>query len=115
MKVLMSENARAYVHREARYLSKHSPSAAKSFSERMKEARKNLRAFNEMGFESEELPIPGMRRLIVGDYLLDYEILESEIHIVAIRHGRQLPPTIGVEQDFDFEVDMYETPGPSKR
>lgn len=46
-----------------------------------------------------------MRRLIVGDYLLDYEVGKNEIHIVAIRHGRQLSPDVGLEEDFDYEDD----------
>ena len=108
MKVRMSENARAYVLKETRYLRKYSPVAAKSFSARIKEARSVLGVFNKIGFESEELPIPGMRRLIVGDYLLDYEILDTEIRVVAVRHGRQLAAEVTIDPDYDFEVEIPE-------
>ncbi len=51
-----------------------------------------------------------MRRLIVGDYLLDYEVSENEINVVAIRHGRQAPLNTPVEPDFDFEEKGTRTP-----
>ena len=46
-----------------------------------------------------------MRRLVVGDYLMDYEVVGNEIHVLAIRHGRQLPPDVPLDDDYDFEAD----------
>ena len=108
MKVRISDDARAYLLRETAYLRKLSPAAAKNFSRQMKIARRDIGAFTNIGFESEELPVPGMRRLIVGDYLLDYEVGENEIHIVAVRHGRQLSPDVRLEEDFDYEEGLVQ-------
>jgi len=44
-----------------------------------------------------------MRRVIVGNYLLDYEISGDVVLVVAIRHGRQMPPDMTLDDDFDFE------------
>jgi len=103
MKVRMSYDARAYLRDEAKYLRKRSPAAASALTAVMKKARENLANFGELGFTKEGLPIPGMRRLIVGNYLLDYEISRDVVLVVAIRHGRQTPPDIILDDDFDFE------------
>ena len=47
--------------------------------------------------------MPGIRRLIVGDYILDYFPGET-IMIVAIRHGRQRDPDQDDDRDEDFEA-----------
>jgi plasmid stabilization system protein ParE len=103
MKVRMSDDARSYLRNEAKYLRKHSPAAAKALTDAMRKARENLTTFGELGFAKEGLPIPGMRRLIVENYLLDYEIVADVILVVTIRHGRQMPPEMPPDDDFDFE------------
>jgi plasmid stabilization system protein ParE len=104
MKVRLSSNARSYLRKETEYLRLRSPTAAKSFVAQIKKARQNIGAFNGLGAASQELPLANLRRLIVGDYLIDYEIGANQISIVAIRHGRQLPPTFDIESNFDFEA-----------
>ena len=99
----MSDDARTYLRDEAKYLRKRSPAAAKALMAAMRKARENLAAFGELGFAKEGLPIPGMRRVIVGNYLLDYEISGDVVLVVAIRHGRQMPPDMTLDDDFDFE------------
>ena len=99
----MSDDARTCLRDEAKYLRKRSPAAAKALTVSMRKARENLATFSELGFAKEGLPIPGMRRVIVGNYLLDYEISGDVVHLVAIRHGRQMPPEMTVDDDFDFE------------
>jgi hypothetical protein len=51
-----------------------------------------------------------MRCLVVGDYLLDYQIRGEEILILAIRHGRQLE--ISIELDDARYDDDTKTPKP---
>ena len=43
-----------------------------------------------------------MHRLVMGDYVIDYEPAEDEILILSIRHGRQQPPE-EIGPDFDYE------------
>lgn len=103
MNVRLSGSAHDYLRSEATYLRAKNPGAARSFLDHMKLALRNLSAFAEMGRESEALPVPGMRRLVAGDYLLDYEIRSGEVHVLAIRHARQSPP-IASDDDFDYET-----------
>lgn len=49
------------------------------------------------------MPVPGVFRFVMGDYLLDYDILGEIIRILAIRHGRERPPGLAMDDDFDFE------------
>ena len=104
MKVRLSGSARAYLRAEAAYLRDHSPQAAATFLARMKEAERNLARFPELGRGIERLPIPGSRRLVVGDYLLDYDIAGEDIIIISIRHGRQSDVPPDTDEDADYEV-----------
>jgi plasmid stabilization system protein ParE len=104
MKVRLSENARIYLRQEAAYLRKRNPAAAVKYVTRLREARTNLARFPELGSFSDELPLPGIRRIVVGDYLVDYEVKQGEVWIVAVRHGQQLLPGTPVDDDFDYEA-----------
>ncbi|WP_051631352.1 type II toxin-antitoxin system RelE/ParE family toxin [Afifella pfennigii] len=110
MRVRLSGGARNYLRAEAAYLRGHSGAAAEAFLTRMKEARRNLAQFPDLGLGPERLPIPGARRFIVSDYLLDYEVKGGELVILAIRHGRQPPPSLKIEDDFDYEVQPPDVP-----
>lgn len=57
-----------------------------------------------MGHASEDLPVPGVLRFVMGAYLVDYEMRDELIVILAIRHGRQRPPGTPIDDDFDFEA-----------
>jgi hypothetical protein len=39
----------------------------------------------------------------MGPYLVDYEIRPEAIIIFSIRHGRERPPVVAVDVDFDHE------------
>lgn len=103
-KVRLSAQAADYLRAEAHYLRQHSRRAAEAFVMRMQEARANLARFPDIGLGSGRLPVPGARRLIVGDYVLDYELSDDIITVLAIRHGRQQPPDIEPDEDFDYEA-----------
>ncbi|PZN93056.1 MAG: type II toxin-antitoxin system RelE/ParE family toxin [Hyphomicrobiales bacterium] len=100
-RVLLSPKARAFLLSEAGYLRKHSPRAAERFLDRLREARRSLSRFDQLGFSQDALPLPGIRRLIMGDYMLDYFPGET-IVIVAIRHGRQSEAVISSDEIEDF-------------
>lgn len=76
----------------------------------MQDARKNLAKFPDMGLGIERLPVPGSRRLIVGDYLLDYDVVDNEIIIVSVRHGQQQPLLPEIDDDFDYEANTGKAP-----
>jgi plasmid stabilization system protein ParE len=99
-KVRLSDDARSFLQREARYLRERSPSAAEAFLNRFREAKRNLSQFPELGRRIEALPVEGSMRLVVGDYDLDDDV----VAITTIRHGRQLDPDLAKDDDFDFEA-----------
>jgi plasmid stabilization system protein ParE len=91
------------VKSEARYLKSKNPRAAQQFSDDLKQLKQGLRRFPEMGRITEEIPVPGVLRFVMGPYLVDYEVREGELVIFAIRRGRDRPPGIQISDDFDFE------------
>ncbi len=103
MKVTLSPKASEYVKREARYLRSGSPRAAQQFADDLRRLRQALTRFPEMGKFTEEFPLPGILRFVMGPYLVDYQIMENEIRVFAIRHGRERPPGSGMDGDFDYE------------
>ncbi len=102
-KVVLSQKARSYLLSESRYLRERNPAAAMRFVERLREARHSLARFETIGFERDAPPVPGVRRFLVGDYVLDY-FVGAFIEIVAIRHGRQAEPESPRDDDFDYEA-----------
>ncbi|WP_404944012.1 type II toxin-antitoxin system RelE/ParE family toxin [Rhizobium rhizogenes] len=99
----LSAGARAYIRSEAQYLKDRSPAAALRFLDDLSRLKTNLLLFPQMGFRSDELPVPGILRFTMGDYLIDYEIADDLIEIRAIRHGHQRPPGLPIDDDFDYE------------
>jgi len=107
MKAKVSAQARTYLRTEAAYLKRHSNPAALNFRNRIAEAHQHLAAFPELGRDIERLPVEGARRLVVGNYVLDYDVAGDEITILSIRHGQQIEMDPDLDDDFDFE----EAPG----
>jgi len=103
MKVRLSGSARAYLRTEAAYLRDHSPKAAAAFLARMREAQRNLTRFPDLGRGIERLPVKGSRGVVVGDYLLDYDIDGENIIIVSILHGQQSEIRPDMDDDTDYE------------
>jgi plasmid stabilization system protein ParE len=102
-RIRLSAGARAYIRSEAQYLKDRSPAAALRFLDDLSRLKTNLLLFPQMGFRSDELPVPGILRFTMGDYLIDYEIADDLIEIRAIRHGHQRPPGLPIDDDFDYE------------
>ena len=102
--VRLSDTARAFVQREANYLRERNPTAAENFLERLREARRNLARHPEMGRPS-PIPLRALRRLVVGEYILDNDLTADRVEIVAIRHGRQQDPSIISDPAVNFETD----------
>ena len=103
MKVTLSPAARDYAVREARYLNARSQSAAHAFREDLKRLRLALQRFPAMGKPNEETPAPNTHRFVMGDYLVDYAVSKQQVLVLAIRHGRQRPPALSLDENFDLE------------
>lgn len=109
-KVVLSTKARAYLNDEAKYLKERNTSAAESFIASVKQARVNLASFPNIGSSKASLRSGALRSLVVGDYILDYQVRKDEILVVSIRHGRQRDVQIDLD---DVNYDDKETPPPS--
>ncbi|ATN35169.1 plasmid stabilization protein ParE [Rhizobium sp. ACO-34A] len=103
MKVILSPRARDYVRSEVDYLQARNPQAARDFVENLKRLKEHLSTFPNIGRISEELPIPGVFRFVLGSYLIDYEVHPATVVILAIRHGHQRQPTVPLDDDIDLE------------
>lgn len=103
MKVVLSGQARAYVQSETAYLRRHSRQAALNFRARLASALRNLASFPDIGRDIARLPVPGARRLVVGEYIVDYDLSADAVYVLAIRHGRQIGEDPEMDDDIDFE------------
>lgn len=103
MKVRLSGAARAYLLHEAKYLTERSAAAGAAFLRDIRFARQRIGQYPQIGFKP--FPAKESRRLVVGDYLIDYEPGREGIEITSIRHGRQSDITPTPDDDFDYEVD----------
>ncbi|GGF85520.1 hypothetical protein GCM10007301_51760 [Azorhizobium oxalatiphilum] len=101
MKVRLSPRARAYLLEEAAYLRRHSRAAAEAFLGRMRSAQQLLATYPASG---EALPMAGVRRLVSGDYVLDYQVRDEALDVLSVRHGRQQPAGLPIAPDFDYEA-----------
>jgi plasmid stabilization system protein ParE len=104
MKIVVADQVKRYLISEKNYLKRQSARAHLAFARRFRDAARLLSAYPMAGAER-PLPISGIRRLVVDDYVLDYEIVGNEIRILHMRHGRQSDPFLTVDEDFDFESD----------
>ncbi|GLK79445.1 type II toxin-antitoxin system RelE/ParE family toxin [Methylopila turkensis] len=105
MKVRLSGDARRFLRHEAGYLRDRNRAAAEKFVVRIGEALSNLAQFSKIGAGAEPSPVAEARRLVVGDYVLIYEISGTSLSVTSIRHGRMSPGSRLVDDDFDYEAD----------
>jgi len=103
MKIVVADQVRRYLISEQNYLKRQSNRAHLAVTRRFREAARLLAAYPMAGAER-SLPIAGIRRLVVDDYVLDYEIVGNEVRILHMRHGRQRDPFLPTDENFDFEA-----------
>jgi plasmid stabilization system protein ParE len=107
MRVVISARVKTFLQAEKSYLRRHSTSAWKTLAARLRQTRKLLAEFPHAGAEK-PIPMRGLRRFVMGDYILDYEVRSEEIHILNMRHGRQNDPDLEYEPDFDYETGDHQ-------
>lgn len=96
--------ARRYIREEAAYLRQRSNAAAVRFLDHIKLLSKNLSTFPTLGHMSDQTIMPHAHRFVIGEYVADHEVLEKEVFVFAVRHGRQRPPNQPPEFDDDYEA-----------
>lgn len=89
MKLRWTTPAHEDLHRLHAFLAPVSPRAAARVVDRLNAATRRLLQFPRVGARLEQYAPREVRRLIVGDYELRYEIVGELIYIVRIWHGRE--------------------------
>ena len=92
MKVRFDRGALADMAEILDYIAERNPRAAAGMGLRFEEAAKLIGAFPEIGAKTSR---PGFRRLVIGNYLMVYEIRNGEALIQYVRHGARRRPWEG--------------------
>lgn len=87
MKLQFTHSAQRDLIRLREFIAGKNPQAAKRISQRLKQSILQLTDQPEIGVNVEELP--GVQDLISGDYLVRYAVLENDIYILRIWHGKE--------------------------
>lgn len=89
MKIFYTYNAIDDLERLYEFIAKDSMRAAKVAAEKIQGAVARLLEFPLLGKELMQQASPSMRDLITGDYIIRYAVLQKEIHILRIWHGKE--------------------------
>jgi addiction module RelE/StbE family toxin len=72
------------------YISRDSPHYAAAFIERLLDAAEQLVDFPESGRQVPEMPLEGVRELIVQGYRIIYQIeADARVVVLTVVHGRR--------------------------
>jgi toxin ParE1/3/4 len=85
-RVVYSRRAAAEIEEITAFLAENSRSAADRFSQAPSRAEQQLAEFPNSGSPG---PLPGTRRLIVGNHVVSYRRRGSDVEIFAVRHARR--------------------------
>ena len=97
MRVTLSRDASAFLRHEQRYLEQVNPRAAITVLQRLRAVLRLLAEQPRAGSPYQALK--GRRRLVSGNYVIDYRIGEAGILVSQIRHGRQDSPELEASKD----------------
>ena len=87
MRLLFTYSAQRDLMRLREFIAEKNPGSAGRISRRLLSVMKRLADQPRMGVPIEELP--DTRELIFGDYIVRYLVIEDEIYILRIWHGRE--------------------------
>ncbi len=87
MKLQFTHSAQRDLMRLRDFIAEENPGAARRISQILVGSIRRLADQPEMGVEVQGLP--GVRDLIAGSYIVRYIVLEEEIYILRIWHGRE--------------------------
>lgn len=102
MRVRFSSEARRYVMREAACLRQRSSSGALRFQRIVERARRQIGSLPESGVTDSIVALAGARRIVIEEYLFDYDARDGVAVIQMVRHSRNTP-IIPIDDDSDYE------------
>lgn len=87
MKLQFTQSAQRDLIRLREFIAAKNPQAASRISQRLKQSIQRLMDQPDMGVNVAELP--GVQDLISGGYLVRYTVLDKDIYILRIWHGKE--------------------------
>ena len=87
MKLLFTHSAQRDLMRLRDFIAENNPQAARQISRRLVTSINRLADQPEMGIDAEGLP--GTQDLITGDYIVRYVVLEEDLYILRMWHGKE--------------------------
>ena len=87
MKLLFTQSSQRDLVRLRNFIAEKNPQAARLIGQRLVTSINRLLDQPEMGIDVDELP--GTQDLITGDYIVRYAVLEDDIYILRIWHGKE--------------------------
>ncbi len=90
MKLQLTQCTQQDLVRLREFIAIKNPQAAKRYSQRLKKHISKLLDHPAMGHPVEELP--GVRELVAGDYVVRYIVLNDELTVLRIWHGKEAWP-----------------------
>jgi toxin ParE1/3/4 len=87
-RVVFVRRAQRQLNAQIAYLVDRNPAAARRLSQAVESAGRQLADHPRSGPPG---AIPGLRRLLVGPFVLTYRIRGTEVEVLDFRHARQAP------------------------
>lgn len=104
MKVRLAKEARDFLLTETEYLRHHSTHAAANLLRHVAEMKRHLSQFPMIGPKRADALMPNSRQIIMGDYVVYYQVDQEFVSILSIRHGRMDSAGPAPDEDFDYET-----------
>lgn len=92
MKVRWNSNALWELAEMLAYLDEKNPAAATAFAEKTRAAERLISGFPKIGKGTK---LPNFRRVLIGRYILVYELKSNEVIVSYLRHGSRKRPWEG--------------------
>lgn len=92
-RVAFSVGARAYINAEVSYLKLRSPAAAARFRASLSDLKRNLADFPGLGHPNTATVAEGIFRFVMGEYLVDYDVIDEVVIVINIRQVGSVRPS----------------------
>lgn len=87
MRLLFTASAQRDLTRLREFIAEKNPDAATRISQRLRQSIQRITEQPEMGVNVEDLP--GVQDLVAGDYIVRFTMLELEVYILRVWHGKE--------------------------
>ena len=97
MKLFWTETAKQDLQAIQRYIAADNPTAAKQWTDRLRECARNALHSPLAGRKVPEFSRDDIRELIEGNYRIVYQVFEDRLVVLTVFEGHQLSPEEAVD------------------